>query len=57
MRQALWVQFGNQEFHSATEGMKRLLDAVLFKQPQYAIRIGGTSYIDGVVGSLFTAVR
>ena len=27
-----------------------MLDAVLFKQPQYAIRIGGASHIDGVVG-------
>ena len=27
-----------------------MLDAVLFKQPQYAIRIGGASHIDSVVG-------
>ena len=27
-----------------------MLDAVLFKQPQYAIRIGGASHIDGVIG-------
>ena len=50
MRQALWVQFGHQEFHSATEGVQRMLDAVLFKQPQHAIGIGSASYIDGVVG-------
>ena len=27
-----------------------MLDAVLFKQPQHAIRIGGASHIDSVVG-------
>ena len=50
MRQALWVQVGHQEFHGSTKRVERMLDAVLFKQPQYAIRIGGASHIDGVVG-------
>jgi hypothetical protein len=50
VRQALWVQVSHQEFHGSTKEVKRMLDAVLFKQPQYAIRIGGASHIDGVVG-------
>ena len=44
------MQVGHQKFHGSTKGVERMLDAVLFKQPQYAIRIGGASHIDGVVG-------
>ena len=44
------MQVGHQEFNGSTKRVERMLDAVLFKQPQYAIRIGGASHIDGVVG-------
>ena len=50
MCQALWVQVGHQGFDGSTKGVERMLDAVLFKQPQYAIRIRGASHIDGVMG-------
>jgi len=50
MRQALWVQVGHQGFYGSTKGVEWLFDAVLFKQPQYAIRIRGASYVDSVIG-------
>jgi hypothetical protein len=48
--QALWVQVSHQEFHGSTKGVERMLEAILFKQPQYAIRIRGASYVDSVIG-------
>ena len=48
--QALWVQLGYQEFHGSTKGVAWVLAAVLLKQPQHAISIGGAAHIDGVVG-------
>jgi len=50
VRHALWVQFLDKRFHGATEGVEWMLHAVLFKQPQHAINIGGTSHIHGIFG-------
>ena len=46
----LWVQFLDKGFYGATEGVQRMLDAVVFKQPQHAINISCASNIDGIFG-------
>jgi hypothetical protein len=50
VRQALWVQIGHQGFRGSTKGVERMLDAVLFKQPQHAIDICFATHIDGIGG-------
>jgi len=50
VRHALWMQISPQGFHGATEGVQRMLEAVLFQQPQHAIDIGCAAYIHGIFG-------
>src|SRR5262245_40822981 len=44
------MKFCHQGFHGTTEGVQRMLDAVLSKHPQQAISIGCPSHIHGIFG-------
>ena len=50
VRYALWIQVSHQGFHGVTEGVLSMLDAVLFKGPQHAIKIGCASHIHSSFG-------
>jgi len=50
VRHALGVQVLGQGFHGATEGVERILSAVLVQYPQHASNIGCASYIHGSFG-------
>jgi hypothetical protein len=48
VRYALWIQISHQGFHSSTKGVQRMLEAVVFQQPQHAINIGSASDIHSI---------
>ena len=50
VRHALGVQVLGQGFHGATEGVERILSAVLVQYPQHASNIGCASHIHGSLG-------
>jgi hypothetical protein len=50
VRHALGVQVLDQGFDGTTERVPSILNAVPFKRPQHAIKIGCPSNIDGIFG-------